>query len=161
MLTSGVLRRVISMLSKEDRLNRRALTLDRIGRIETILYSLVEQQKAGPIGSVGMLNDIARDVKQLQTMANGSAPVETTDQVEAPLQRFASPSEQPRFSPLQSLGTEDHPVIPARRYTMGETGVSPDVHAQAQVKSSLSRQPAKIDHQNSPREFQRRRLHPP
>lgn len=135
------------------------LTLDRIGRIETILYSLVEQQKAGPLGSIGMLNDIARDVKQLQTMATGTGAGESPDQAEGLIQGYSTPAGQAGFNPLQSIPMEDRPINPARRYT--DSGTIPNLLPGVPRPGAAPRSFGKMESKEPQREYQRRRLHPP
>jgi len=124
------------------------LTIDRIGRIENILFTLVEQQKAGPSASPAMLNEIVQGVKQLQNMASGSELEDSPESTEFRMGQvnynagrdFNSPPSAPP-APL-----EGRPSSVPRRYT------SP---ARPQRSDFAAEQPVII------REHQRRRIHPP
>ena len=152
------------------------LTLDRIGRIETILYSLVEQTKAsaGPIASAGILNEIAQDVKQLQTMASGSEiedspppPPQSTEFSSGNMlfQGFPPTPGQQGFNipPPGKVSQQCIDVRPSpptgRRYT--DSGVAADPRLQNAPNISFPRSTFQSEQATTPREHQRRRLHPP
>jgi hypothetical protein len=124
------------------------LTADRIGRIENILFTLVEQQKAGPSASPAMLNEIVQGVKQLQNMASGSELEASPESTEFRMGQVGYNAGHD-FNPPQSAPSaprEGRPSSVSRRYT------------------SPARPPRTNFAMDQPvisREHQRRRIHPP
>jgi len=142
------------------------LISDRIGRIENILYTLVEQQKTGPSANPAMLSEIAQDVKQLQNIASVSKAESSPEQSSVD---FGSNYFQ-GYSPAQAH--PGHIAQPAAAQpdprsqgaTRGYT--DPVVGNQARQPATPgtsypSRAPYSQDQSDLPREHQRRRLHPP
>ena len=101
-----------------------------------------------------MLNDIAQDVKQLQNMATSAGRLSNTpEQAETPLQGVPTPTSH---YPLQPLKGHDHKIHRVGSYP-GDSGFMPNPASQV---ATISRQSERTD-RKSPREHQRRRLHPP
>ena len=124
------------------------LTIDRIGRIENILFTLVEQQKAGPSASPAMLNEIVQGVKQLQNMASGSELEDSPESTEFRMGQITYNAGHD-FNPPQSAPSaplEGRPSSMPRRYT------SP---VRSQRTGFATERPV------ISREHQRRRIHPP
>lgn len=111
----------------------------------------MEQQKAGPAASAGMLNEIVQGVKQLQNMASGSEELDDSPEQSTeyrmglsnynPTQNFNPPQSAPP-APVEARPSSGG----ARRYT------SP---GRPQRTNFAAEQPV------TSREHQRRRLHPP
>jgi hypothetical protein len=133
----------------------------------------VEQTKsaAGPTAATGMLNDIAQDVKQLQTMASGSeiedSPPASTEYTRGNtlFQGFPPTPGQQNLNippPSGQMGQQSVDVRPpaplaGRRYT--DSGAAGDPRLQS-VPPSYPRS-FQSEQATIPREHQRRRLHPP
>jgi hypothetical protein len=139
------------------------------------LYSLVEQTKAsaGPVASAGMLNEIAQDVKQLQTMASGSEvedsppPPQSTEFSRANVlfQGFPpTPGQQgfniPSPGQISQQPVDVRPPPSAGRQYMG-SGAAGDPRLQNAPSTSFPRSTFQSERAATPREHQRRRLHPP
>lgn len=139
------------------------LMQDRIGRIENILYTLVEQQKAGPTANSGMLSEIAQDVKQLQTLASTSKSESSPEQSSATefggnyFQGFSPAPAQPGFITQTATQHPDpRPQTGSRGYT------DPAIASTRQSAPTYPSRPSySQDQSDLPREHQRRRLHPP
>lgn len=142
---------------------------DRIGRIENILYTLVEQQKAGPTANPGMLREIAQDVKQLQTLASVSRSESSPEQSSAAefggadnyFQGFHPAQPQQGFIP--QTGAPNHPdsrpQIGSRGYT--DPAITQPRQSTFPPPTYGQRPPYSQEQTDLPREHQRRRLHPP
>lgn len=130
------------------------MTVDRIGRIETILYSLVEQQKAGPTASAAVLNEIVQDVKQLQNLNSGSEidDPDTSDFGRGIFQGFPRTPGQQEFNPVPTAAVDRHPSNTSRRYTDSVVNVQ-------DPSGDAFHRPSRFP--TTPREHQRRRLHSP
>jgi hypothetical protein len=142
------------------------LMIDRIGRIETILYSVVEQQQKAGLAPAGMLSDVSREVKQLQTMSTGSenedSPTQTMDPVQDAPTGFTAPMGQQNANilhPMQPSSIDDRPMLSGRRYTdsgVNIAGERPQMFSTAQSSQTTMN----VDFTGE-REFQRRRFRPP
>jgi hypothetical protein len=135
-------------------------TVDRIGRIETILSSLVEQAKTGSLTSPAGLNEIAQDVKQLHAAPSESDPEDSPEHSEL----SHGISEGFSASGLRTINavpatSKDRPASAPRRYTT--TGINANARSES-VPGETFQPPQFGGEQNlAPREHQRRRLHPP
>jgi len=111
---------------------------------------LVEQQKAGPAASAGMLNEIVQGVKQLQNMASGSELDDSPEHSTEYRVELSTYNPAPNFNPPQSAppaSVDSRPTSTgARRYT---------TPGQSQ-RTSFPTEQSVIT-----REHQRRRIHPP
>jgi len=121
---------------------------DRIGRIETVLYGLVEQQKQQPTATGGLLPDIAQDVRDLQKIARAAEneeAEETSGEFGGGFFQAFQPSSHgpPKIPPPVP---SNRPLASMRRYTSGDIS---------------SRPSTTTGNGSQPRESQRRRIHPP
>lgn len=140
---------------------------DRIGRIENILYTLVEQQKAGPSANTGMLSEIAQDVKQLQTLASVSKSESSPEQSSAAefsgnyFHGFSPAQPQSGFIPQTSAPQhpDPRPQLGSQGYT--DPAIAPTDQPTASAQGYPSRRHYSQEQTDLPREHQRRRLHPP
>jgi hypothetical protein len=137
------------MLSKVLSYIKHCSWIDRIGRIETVLYSLVEQQRAaagtaGAAPSAAVLNELAQGVKQIQALASGSEMEDSPENVPdfGSSGAFQYPNVAGGSSSRPQQTDESRPANP-RRYP------GPSVPPHPSDKGAL------------PREAQRRRIHPP
>jgi hypothetical protein len=120
-----------------------------------------------------MLNEIAQDVKQLQTMASGSEiedsppPPQSTEFSSGNMlfQGFPPTPGQQSFNvpPPGQVSQQSIDVRPSpptgRRYT--DSGVAADPRLQNAPSTSFPRSTFQSEQATAPREHQRRRLHPP
>jgi hypothetical protein len=117
----------------------------------------VEQQKPGPIGASGVLNDLARDVKQLQRLTTSGDVGECPDGAHTPFQGYARTPGQQGFNLAQpGLSLEGSPMGQTTQfYPAGNSGLMSNFATQSPSVPRLQTIPGRKE---SSREVQRRRL---